>query len=378
MKKKVLFVIESLEGGGAEKILTNIVQNLNYDKYEITVLTVTKTGIYVKDVEKCCRIISMLPDYQLLKNPLAKLNYKKRYKEIYTKPIEHIYIKYIKEKYDVEIAFVEGFATKLVGSSSNKQSKKYAWLHTDMILNSHADQNYKNKREQIEVYHKFDKIFAVSESVRDAFIKKFDSNYPITVQYNPVDSNEIKKMAMERKVISMDSEYNFITIGRLTKEKGYERLLHIAKRLQKDGYKFKIFILGDGELKNDLENYIAQNNLSDTVFLLGFQKNPYPYIRKADFFVCSSITEGFSTAATEALILHRPIITTDCSGMRELFGMYHCGLITKNSENDLYIGIKRFLNKEIDLENLKLDIEKRANKFDITIRMKEIERILDV
>ena len=126
MKKKILFVIESLSGGGAEKVLVTIVKNIDKTKFDITVLTVVKTGVYVEEVEKYCTLISMLTEYEKLTNPIAKTKYKVDYKKIYKEDCEKIYKKYVKNEYDVEIAFVEGFVTKLVANSTNKYSKKYA------------------------------------------------------------------------------------------------------------------------------------------------------------------------------------------------------------------------------------------------------------
>ena len=131
MKKKVLFVIESLSGGGAEKVLTTIVKNIDKTKFDITVLTIVKTGIYVEEIEKKCTLISMLPEYEKLTNPIAKMKYKVDYKKIYKEDCAKIYKKYVKNVYDVEIAFVEGFATKLVASSWNRNSKKIAWVHSN-------------------------------------------------------------------------------------------------------------------------------------------------------------------------------------------------------------------------------------------------------
>ena len=148
MKKKVLFAIESLAGGGAEKILTTIIKNLNYAKFDVTVLCVVKTGIYVKEVEKYCKLISILPDYNELGSSIEKFKYKLAYKKIYKNDCRKTYHQYVKEKYDIEIAFVEGFVTKLIASSWNKESKKIAWIHIDMLENNHADANYKNIEEE--------------------------------------------------------------------------------------------------------------------------------------------------------------------------------------------------------------------------------------
>ena len=110
---------------------------------------------------------------------------------------------------------------------------------------------------------------------------------------------------------------------------------------------------------------------------MGFKNNPYPYLNIADVFVCSSYAEGFSTVATEALILGVPIITTDCAGMKELFGNYHCGLIVNNDEDSLYGALKYILDNKENLNIYKNEINKRKDFFDIKKRMIEIEDILD-
>ena len=192
MRKKILFVIESLSGGGAEKVLTTIVKNIDKTKFDVTVLTVVKTGVYVEEVEKYCTLISMLPEYEKLTNPIAKMKYKVDYKKIYKEDCAKIYKKYVKNVYDVEIAFVEGFATKLVASSWNRNSKKIAWVHVDLIQRAYADEYFLNNEEHKTCYKKYDKVICVSKSVLDVYKQKFDLENG-TVCYNPVDSHELKK-----------------------------------------------------------------------------------------------------------------------------------------------------------------------------------------
>lgn len=225
------------------------------------------------------------------------------------------------------------------------------------------------------MYTKFNKIFAVSNDVKKSFIKKFQIS-DIEVQYNPIDSNEILKLS-ESGMINYDHNIiNMITVGRLENQKGYDRLLKIVKQLKNEHYKFKLYILGEGSQRKKYEQYIFENDLIDYVNLLGFKRNPYSYIKKADLFVCSSYAEGFSTVATEAIILGLPIVTTECSGMKELFGEYRCGIITKNDDESLMSGLKKILDNPKLLNMYKDEIELRRSDFDIKIRMNELENIL--
>lgn len=378
MKKKILFAIESLAGGGAEKVLTTLVKNIDQTKFDVTVLTVVKTGVYVEEVEKYCRIISILPDYQMLSNPISKMKYKIDYKKIYKEDCEKIYRKYIKDEYDVEIAFVEGFVTKLVAASWNKQSLKYAWVHTDMIKNNHADANYTDHEQHKDVYASYDSIFAVSEYVKEVLIDKFGEQVreKTKIQYNPVNSEEIKKLSLECIDDQYEKKIKFIAIGRFVRAKGFDRLLRVAKKLYKKEHEFEIWILGDGEERNEMEQYIEKNDMQDYFKLKGFKDNPYPYIKAADAFICSSRAEGFSTVATEALILDKPIFTTDCAGMKELFGAYQCGMICENSETGIYDMLSKVLG-ENDFSKYVDQCKIRRNDFIIKKRMAEIEGVLN-
>lgn len=378
MKKKILFVIESLSGGGAEKILTTIVKNIDKTKFDVTVLTVVKTGVYVEEVEKYCKLISMLPDYEKLKSPIAKMKYKLDYKKIYKEDCRKIYHEYIKEEYDVEIAFVEGFVTKLVASSYNRNSKKYAWIHIDMMENNHADANYNSIQEEINAYKIYNKIFTVSDYVGNIFIKKFGNEFErkVVTQYNPVDSLEIEKKSKEKLDDEYQAQVKLISIGRLVNQKGYDRLISVVNKVKNIYDNFEIWILGDGEQREELETYIEQHQLQNYFKLKGFKNNPYAYIKKADAFICSSRSEGFSTVATEALILNKPIFTTDCSGMKELFGNNKCGIICENSTD----GILNMLNdilRNPDFSQYEKQCKERKREFTLEKRMKEVERILD-
>lgn len=106
-----------------------------------------------------------------------------------------------------------------------------------------------------------------------------------------------------------------------------------------------LYILGIGPLQAEMEEYIRRNELQDTVTLLGYQTNPYNYVSKCDLFVCASFAEGFSTAATEALIVGTPVCTVEVSGMKEMLGEHNeWGVVTENSEDELYLGIKKLLD----------------------------------
>lgn len=373
--KKILFFIESLSGGGAEKVLSDIVSNLDRDKYDITVCTVTDEGVYQEQVSKVCKYRSLLKMKNYRAGGFRKVLFWLKLKAIYSLPVMVIYRFFFREKYDIEVAFVEGFVTKIIAASTNVSSRKLAWVHVDMIQNQYADSNFKNEISHSGTYKKYDKIVCVSQSVKKAFEEKFFKSNNICVQYNPVDEKKIFLKSKEK--ISIDSIHPLLgTIGRLEEVKGYFRLVQCAKKLCEEGYKFEIWIIGQGSQKEKIEKYIVDNQLSNCVKLLGFQKNPYKYIAQCDAFICSSYAEGFSTAATESLIIGKPIFTVECAGMRELFGEERCGEIVENSDKALYFMMKNIVSGKVELSKYQEQVVKRSNTFQIANRIQEIECLL--
>lgn len=376
MKKKILFFIESLAGGGAEKVLSDIVCNLDIEKFDITVCTVTDEDVYQERVSKACNYRPFLRKEEWRAGGIRRIRYWVILKLIYLLPATFVYRLFIRERFDIEIAFVEGFATKLIANSRNKESKKIAWLHSDMMRNSYADTYYRSLSEHKKIYYKFDSVIAVSEYVREMFESKFSFENEVIVQYNPVDESDIWIKSSES--INEKREKNLLlgTIGRLEKVKGYGRLMKAINDLGNELENVQLWIIGEGSQKEKLQNYINDNHLGNNVKLWGFQENPYKYIKMCDAFICSSYAEGFSTAATESLILHKPIFTVNCSGMKELFGDKHCGEIVDNTDEALYDLLKKLASGQIKVEAYHNAVEKRAEEFKIAKRMEEIEKIL--
>ncbi len=375
--KKVLFFLESLSGGGAEKVLTDIVCNVDKKKYDITVCTVTDGDVYQDKVSQAVNYISLLKKADYNAGGIKKILFWIKLKFIYNLPTQWIYKYYIKDIYDVEVAFIEGFATKFIAASSNMSSRKMAWVHIDMIKNNYADNSYRSIEEHKVTYHRYDTIVCVAQSVKEAFERKFFCSDKICVQYNPVDNKEIKRKSLEKVDIKRKESILLGTVGRLENQKGYLRLLKSLKTLQDEGYKFEVWIIGTGSQYNALNDFILANQMSDYVILLGFQKNPYKYINLCDAFICSSYAEGFSTAATESLILGKPIFTVDCSGMSELFGNTPCGVIVANDDQSLLELLRDIVSYRIKIDDYKAAVKIRAADFEIDKRIKEIERLLE-
>lgn len=375
-KLKLLFLIESLSGGGAEKVLSVLLKHIDKTKFDITLCTIVDIGVYAEEVRTYVKYASVLGNPQK-KGLLGKILYKILYLLIYRiLPSRLIYTFFIPKRHDIEIAFVEGFCTKILSYSTNKKSKKIAWVHTDLINNHWITSVYKNEEEEKQSYQKYSKIIGVSNTATNAINQLYNINNAITL-YNPIENDNIIKRANEFISLPPKTQtIRMVTVGRFVPQKAYDRLLRVIKRLYEDGYSIELWILGDGE-QRPLKEYINTHSLNEIVTLWGFQKNPYPYLKHSDIFVCSSVSEGYSTAVTEALILELPVITTACSGMDELLLNGKCGLITENSENGLYEGIKYVLDNTSLLASYKQNILKHQERFLLSNQMIQIENLFN-
>ena len=376
--RKILIMNNSLHGGGAERVLQTLLNHIDYQKYDITLYSVLKDHLegYNKQIKQ-----RYIFDKYDNKKKITKIKIKiinKIKLLIYKKSVNLFYKLFVRGRYDVEIAFIEGDSTKIISGSNNKRSKKYAWVHVDLSENHWTEIVYSDSEEEKKCYLTYDKIFCVSEAVKDSMNKLFGIQENVYVQHNPIDETRILQMAEKRvETIEQREKVNFITVGRLVPQKGYDRLLRVVSKLAQEGYQFGIDILGEGTEKETYLKYVEENNLGNYVRFLGFVENPYPYMKKADAFICSSRTEGYSTVICESIILGVPVITTCCSGTEEIIGGSGCRLIEENSEEGIYRGIKYILENPSELLNMQQKTQERKQIFTIKNRMREIEEILN-
>lgn len=379
MKKKILFVTNDLVGGGAENILRIIALNLNRSKYDATICS----------LHEICSINSWPDDikYIYIYRHRAKNKFERVLNRIGNKfkliiyaylPSRLFYMLFIRGKYDTEVAFIEGYATRIISGSTNAKSKKIAWLHTDMKENHWSEIAYTNDSDEIRAYKNFDKIVGVSNNVAQSINKLFPSISSADIIYNPIDELDIirKSQQMPLDINPKRDVVSLVSVGRLVEQKGYDRLIPIISSIIKKGYNIDLTIVGEGNERPKLQKLIDDNQLNDHIKLLGHRDNPYPYMTNADAFICSSRTEGFSTVVTEALILGLPVVTTDCAGMRELLGEEsEYGIITENNELALELGIEKLLQPG-NMEHYRQLAQTRGADFNLKSLMAKFEACL--
>lgn len=378
-KKKVLIRIGSLRHGGAEKVLVNFLKNLPEDKYEIDLLINLYTGMYIKEVPSWVNL------HYLLKGEMITTN---RPHEIPVKAFRVLYQKMFlwfpgllyrfvlkNKKYDVEIAAIHGMYRELL-SSPQKDSKKIIWIQNDIF-------NLKEYTpDVIRQLFRFDRILVISNKLKKEMQKsaKNDREKQAVIKiFNPIDKDDTLKKAntaIDDYPFS-NSLPTFITIGTVYPQKGYDRLLDVHKKLIDEGLKHQIIIIGDGF---DFENILAKLNqlgLQDSVKMLGFRSNPYPYLKKADFYIMSSRHEGFPTIIAEALILNKPVVSTDVSGIKDLLQDGKLGIITPNSEDGIYEGMKKILTHHELADHYPKEIAMTDLPFVLQKSVAQLQEIID-
>lgn len=364
---KILFMIPTLGQGGAEKVLVNLVNNMDKSKFDITVQTLFAGGV----------------NEQFLKPHIKyKTYYKKQFKgnSHYFKLFspKHLYKKFIKEHYDIIVSYLEGPTARIASGCTDEKTKLVSWIHCKMESQAEGAVGFRNFEEAKKCYEKFDYTACVSKWVKDYFVKTFDFKKPIGVVYNTIESCEILEKSAENidDLQFSSNEVTICSVGKVIKVKGFERLATIHKKLLDDGIKNKVYILGVGGEQPAIEKYLEENNLKDSFVFLGYKTNPYKYVKNCDLYVCSSYSEGFSTSVTESLIVGTPVVTTLCSGMQEMLGENNeFGIVTENNEDALYEGIKTMLTTPGMLDDYAKRAKERGKYFNTETTTKAVEKM---
>lgn len=364
---KILFLIHDLGQGGAEKVLINLVNNMDPKQFDITVMALFGGGVNEPFLAPHVRYVVCHRRMMRGNSRLMKLCSPKQ-----------LHNRYIKEVYDVEISYLEGPCARIISGCPHENTKLVSWIHVEQHTMKILAYAFRSVREARSCYDKFDQTVCVSQGVREDFCRILDFTKPCSVLYNTVESDKILQGAAE-PVPSLREEgrLRLIAVGSLKPAKGYDRLLRIIKRLHRSGYGIHLYILGIGPLQRDLEQYIEEEGLTETVTLLGYDTNPYKYLANCDLFLCASHGEGFSTAATEALIVGTPVCTVEVAGMKELLGEQNeWGMVTENDEGALYQGIKSLLDNPDLLSHYKKQAEIRGKSFCTEPTVKAVEAFL--
>lgn len=344
MRKKLLFVINTLGCGGAERAMLNLFDALDPKKYEISLFVLTGQGELSHDLPTHVRLLN--PDYQdvsVLTDEGRKLLMKRVLKAgigkaLFLRRAPYLLRNFcsmqksgkilpdklcwrlladgaplIRKEYDLAVAYLEGGATYYVADHV-KAKKKAAFVHID-----YSKAGYTRELDQ-DCYQKFDKIFTVSDEVKEHFLEAYpEYEKKVSVFHNLINQERIREMAEQGSGFDDDFQgYRILTVGRLTQQKRYDIAIQAMALLKKTyGVSARWYVLGEGELRESLQQQIKDAGVEKEFILLGVKENPFPYYKHCDFYVHATGFEGKSIAIQEAQTLGKPILATDCSGNRE-------------------------------------------------------------
>ena len=366
----VLFLIPTLDRGGAENVLVNLVNNMDQSKFHITVQT-----LFDKDSQK-----------DRLREGIEYKSF--LYKQFHGNsrlqariPAKLLYRMIVGKRYDIVVSYLEGPSAHILSGCPYEDSKKVAWFHVEMDRDRQFSAGFISKEAAWRAYSAYDQVVFVANTVKQSIEHLIGTSFQRSrVLYNTVDSGSILEKSRERigDICFSEEEINIVSVGRIIPAKGYDRLARVLMRLREAGCRCHVYVLGEGENRAKIESFLADHSIESAFTFLGFRENPYPYVANADLFVCSSRREGFSTAVSEALVLGIPVLSTDCSGAYELLGEHgEYGIVTENSEEALFQGIKRLLDNPALLMRYRKAAEERGRHFGTRNTVGAVEEMLE-
>lgn len=378
-KKKILIRIGSLRHGGAEKVLVTFLKNLSPDKYEVDLLLNLYSGKYLTEVPNWVNVMYLNYGEMITTNrpkDIPKKAYRVVYQRLLKKYPKILYKRKLANKqYDIEFAAIHGFMDEILNSPL-KSSKKLMWIHNDLT----QVEGY--TKDKIRRFFNYDKVMVISKKIQETFedlAVSPEEKSKIVRIYNPLDTQEILTKAegdIEQYHFE-DSIPSFISVGTVFPQKGFDRLLKVHKKLLDEGLMHQLLIVGDGYDFENIKKLKSDLKLDNTATMLGFTDNPYPYFKKADFYILSSRYEGFPTVLFEAMTLKKNIIATDVSGVREMLNDGEFGLITENSENGIYNGMKQALINPESFTTYQDKLKNYEMPFNLKNSVKGITDIID-
>ena len=352
MPKKILFFIESLEVGGAEKSLVTLLNSTKFEGYSVD-LMLLKKGTFINEVPSHVNVILLenlktslfkrLKFYILNRINTGALHSSQNFWKVFQNDFEKI-----DKKYDVAIAYSQGFSTYFIAEKTEAQ-KKYSRLNTD-----YKKAGY-NIKFDLPFYEKFNKVIAVSKDAERGLVEQLKTIGKILsfqVIKDITDQEYILKQSLKPLQIDFNSKaVNIVTVCRLVTEKGLFLAVEACALLIKKNYKINWYVIGDGSERKKLQQMIIQENLQNSFFLLGADSNPYPYMKACDIYVQTSLFEGLGLTVIEASYLNKPIVCTNFPTAYDILVDEETGLLAEMNAESIGAQIERLILSK-DLKNL--------------------------
>lgn len=364
--KELLIIVEEMNLGGTEKSLLTFLNQLKTKKqYQIKLLLLKNKGELLDQIppEIEVQVLSGYSEFQnqtkeisvqgivrLIKQlkftvALKAIRYYLKIKLTHKWYLQYDYPDIELQKYTTDVAiafsgphyFITWFTINKI-----KAEKKIQWIRFD-VAKIIAEYDFGHL-----YYPRFDKIYCVSQSAYHAFVNRYPKTKSKTAVFaNIVSADQIKQLAEKGETFDDDySELRILTVGRLSKEKGQQMIPEIVKRLKDDGYTFRWYLIGDGSLREEIENEIRRLKIEDYLILLGNQINPYPYFNDCDLYVQTSYHEGYCQTVHEAKLFEKPVVTTDFINASNLIVNDEDGFIVPINSEGIYLGVRELMDSK--------------------------------
>ena len=375
-KIKILFRHRSMEMGGVEKVMLSLLNNLDKEKFDMTVLLSLNQGELRNEFPHHVRKIYLVDGKEdLSTNPVLQkiqLLQRKWKLEKFRKNPEKIDREILKNEFDVEIAMTYNDFDPVL-NSSNKNSKKIGWFHSEIDL----PKLQPLVPQILEQFPQFDHMVYCSEKIMQIMHRSYPNlKYPPeSVIINAVPVDEIRKKS-EEKIPDFKNRPVFVSVGRLHTRKGFHKLMDAHHKLLKEGFEHSVVIIGDGE---ELPNLLIQQKklgVAETFIFAGNKMNPYPYIKNADFFIMPSESEAWPLVISEALILQKPIIATRVGDVELMIEDDKTGHLIRYDTSEIYEAMKKFLTDEKFVQNIKENLIYIDKQFDNQKIFDAVEEII--
>ncbi len=365
-----------MEMGGVEKVMLSLLNNLNRDLFDLTVLLSIDQGELRNEIPTHVRKVvlangkeSFSENKYLQKTQLLFRRIKLEKLRRNPKLIDD---NYLRDSYDIEIGMTYNDFEPVL-NSTQKNSKKIGWFHSEI---DHPKLQVLVPK-ILEHFPQFDHMVYCSEKIKEMMHEDYPNlHYPKeSVIINAIPIEEIKEKATE-KITDLPKCPLFVSVGRLHTRKGYHKLLEVHAQLLKDGFEHSILIIGDGE---ELPNLLAQQNslrVEKTFTFAGNKMNPYAYIKNADFFIMPSESEAWPLVIAEALILQKPIIATNVGDVALMIEHKKTGYLIDYDFDEMYASMKEFLTNKSLISELKENLVGIEEKFDNQKIFNEVEKII--
>ena len=382
-KEKILFISPSLCYGGLENYLITVLSLLDENKYEMYLYTYFEDNSLLSLVPEYVKVTNVLLDKLYQRNPrvfclllsekiLDKLGAKdkarlcsgRRKLLVHQKKVNQINKAFKHQKFDIVIANSIGLSSEM--AATVKATKRFAFFHSSVDL--HHETN-------ALIFPKYNGIIAVSQGVKDMLCSSYDNiDKKVYILENYVDAEEIIAKANEQITEDIDTNHKIIicTCGRFSQEKGFDLAVESANILKERGVDFLWLFVGDGDLREHLEQTISKYNLSNDIIITGYKENPFPYIKLCNVYVQPSYHESYGRTIKEAVILEKPVVSTDTVGGHTVLEEGKYGEIVPLNPDDIAKGIIEAKDKEY------LKYDTKTNKKEKETFVKGLEKILEI